>query len=417
MTIAFDHLLDLYKDLHRHPELGGQEHRTARIVRDELTAAGYDVTEGVGGTGVVALLTRGEGPTVMLRADMDALPVTEATGLPYASDTDGVMHACGHDLHVTCLLGAAATLAADESWHGTVMLVFQPAEEIGVGAQGMIDDGLFERFGTPDVILGQHVAPLPVGVVGIHPGPAFAGDDKVRLTLHGRGGHGSRPESTIDPVLMAAHTTVKLQAIVSRETAAGDSVVVTVGAMRAGTAANIIPDTAELLVSARTFTDESRISVLGSIQRIAAAEAESAAAAAPRVEVYETYPPLINDAVACATVDGAFRSAMSDLVIIDPGAVTGSEDLGRFAGASGAPLVYWILGGADPGLFEHTRTTAEIARKVASLPSNHSSRFAPVLNPTLRLGIRTLRTAALAWLAPRTDSRPHHDEAGPQLHP
>ncbi|NYV72912.1 amidohydrolase [Streptomyces sp. UH6] len=399
MATPFDHLLDLYKHFHRHPELGGQEHQTANIVRDELSAAGYVVTDKVGGTGVVALLTRGDGPTVMLRADMDALPVTEATGLPYASETDGVMHACGHDMHVTCLLGAAAALAADETWQGTLMLVFQPAEEIGVGAQGMIDDGLFERFGTPDVILGQHVAPLPVGVLGIHSGPAFAGDDKVRITLHGRGGHGSRPESTIDPVLMAAHTTVKLQSIVSRETAAGDAVVVTVGAMRAGTAANVIPDTAELLVSARTFTDESRTRVLNSIERIAAAEAASTAADAPEIEVYETYPPLVNDANACATVHDAFRTAMSELVIVDPGAVTGSEDLGRFATASGAPLAYWVLGGADPALFDGARTTAEIARKVAALPSNHSSRYAPVPEPTLRIGIRALQTAALAWLA------------------
>lgn len=199
---AHGDLADLYRDLHAHPELAFAEHRTARIVAERLRAAGYETAEGIGGTGVVGVLRNGDGPTVALRADMDALPVEEQTALPYASTartTDGegrtvpLMHACGHDMHVTCLLGAAAALAADRaSWRGTLLLVFQPAEEMGQGARAMIDDGLFERFGRPEAVLGQHVAPLPAGCLGLHPGPAFAASDSLRVVLYGRGGHGSQ---------------------------------------------------------------------------------------------------------------------------------------------------------------------------------------------------------------------------------
>ena len=237
-----------------------------------LRDLGYQTTTGVGGTGVVGLLANGDGPTVLLRADMDALPVLERTGLDYASADHGksadgkdvpVMHACGHDAHVTCLLGAAAELAADAgSWSGTLLLVFQPAEEVGEGAQAMIDDGLFDRFGVPDVVLGQHVAPIPAGLLGVRPGPAFAATDSLRIVLRGQGGHGSRPETTVDPVLMAAAVVQRLQGIVAREVSAADAAVVTVGALHAGTVSNVIPDEAELLVSVRTFDQEVRARVL-----------------------------------------------------------------------------------------------------------------------------------------------------------
>ncbi len=250
---------EVYQDLHRNPELSFQETRTAGIVAERLTAMGFDVTSGVGQTGVVGVLRNGDGPVVLVRADMDALPVEEKTGLPYASTARGtdpqgtdvaVMHACGHDVHVTCLLAACEVLSADlASWSGTLLAVFQPAEELGAGAQAMLDDGFLERFGTPVVVLGQHVAPLPAGVIGLRSGPTFAVADGVRVVLHGKGAHGSRPEASVDPVVMAAVTVMRLQTIASREIAAAETVVLTVGKMTAGTAINIIPDDAELLIN------------------------------------------------------------------------------------------------------------------------------------------------------------------------
>ena len=245
-------LADLYRDLHRHPELSFQETRTGGIVAEQLRAAGCDTTEGVGGTGVVGVLRNGSGPVALLRADMDALPVLEDTGLDYAStarglDPDGdevpIAHACGHDMHVSCLLGAVAELTASrETWSGTLLAVFQPAEEVLGGARAMLDDGLYERFDRPDVVLGQHVAPLPAGMLALQSGPVFAGSDTVRVTLHGAGGHGSRPETTIDPVVMAAATVIRLQTIVARELAGTDTAVLSVGTMRAGSkGSNIRP--------------------------------------------------------------------------------------------------------------------------------------------------------------------------------
>jgi hippurate hydrolase len=376
MPIELDALIATYEDLHRHPELGRQEHRTAGVVAEQLRALGYDVTTGVGGTGVVGVLERGQGSTVLLRADMDGLPVLEATGLPYAStatatNADGetvpVMHACGHDVHTTCLLGAAAALADDESWRGRLLLVFQPDEEGGGGARAMVDDGLFERFGTPDVVLGQHVAPVPVGVLGVRSGPAFAASDSLRVTLHGSGGHGSRPEATVDPVVMGASLAQRLQTVVSREVAATDTVVVTVGSFHAGVAANVIPD-------------------------------DAVAPKQPEIEVRDSFPPVVNDAAACDRVREAFTAA-ARWIVVDPGPVTGSEDVGILADAAGAPCAYWLLGGADPALFAGATTVEEIRDVVADLPSNHSPRYAPLAGPTLECGVAALVTAALAWLA------------------
>src|SRR5579875_2853062 len=251
---ALDDLESLYEDIHSHPELSMQEKRTAGLAAERLKAAGFEVTEGVGGTGVVGLLENGEGPTVMLRADMDALPVREATGLPYAStvtatDPEGnetpVMHACGHDIHVTWLAGATKLLAAaKDGWRGTLMAVFQPAEETAAGAQAMIDDGLFTRFPKPDVILGQHVMPLSAGVIASQSGVITSAGDSFEIRMFGRGAHGPMPQASIDPVVMAASTVLRLQTIVSREVAPSDAAVVTVGALQAGTKENVIPDEA-----------------------------------------------------------------------------------------------------------------------------------------------------------------------------
>jgi amidohydrolase len=404
-------LARVYRDIHAHPELAFQEKRTAGIVAGWLREFGYETATGVGRTGVVGVLRNGAGPTVLLRADMDALPVREQTGLDYAStahtlDGDGrevpLMHACGHDMHVTCLLGAAASLAAESlSWRGTLLLVFQPAEEAGHGAQAMIDDGLFSRFGTPEVVLGQHVSPLPAGMLGLTSGAAFAASDSLRVVLHGSGGHGSRPEASVDPVVMAAATVMRLQGIVSREIAATDTAVVTIGALRAGTKENIIPDQAELLLSVRTFDAAVRAKTLAAIERIVRAEAAASGAPAdPEVTVLGSFPAVVNDAAACARLHDAFGSGLGKGLVMDLGPVTGSEDVGLLATASGAPCAYWLLGGADPVLFAKAGSRAEAEAIARGLPANHSPQFAPVIEPTLRTGIAALKCAARAWLAP-----------------
>jgi amidohydrolase len=402
-------LAELYRDLHRHPELSFQEHRTAAVVADHLGASGFETTTGVGGTGVVGVLRNGDGPTALLRADMDALPMQEKTGLPYASDVRGVdhlghevdvFHARGHDIHVTCLVGAARQLAEDRAtWAGTLMVVFQPAEELGRGARAMIDDGLFERFGRPDVVLGQHVAPFPAGFLALRPGPAFAAADAVRVTMFGRGGHGSRPETTVDPVVMAAATVMRLQTVVSREVAGTDTAVVTIGALRAGTKENIIPDEAELLLSVRTFDPLVRERVLGAIERIVRAEAvASGATRDPEVVLTDGFPAVVNDVAAGARTRPAFEALVGADRVVDPGLVTGSEDVGLLASGSGAPCVFWLLGGADPASFAGAESAADMAAAVAEQPSNHSPFYAPVIEPTLQVGVAALVAAAHTWL-------------------
>jgi hippurate hydrolase len=403
-------LADLYRDLHAHPELSFQETRTSDVVAGRLRELGVDTTTGVGRTGVVGVIRNGDGPTALLRADMDALPVLERTGLDYAStargvDRDGnevpVAHACGHDVHVTCLLGAVAELVAHpESWSGTVLAVFQPAEELGGGARAMIDDGLYQRFGRPDVVLGQHVAPLPAGYLAVRPGPAFAGSDTVRVTLHGSGGHGSRPETTVDPVVMAAATVLRLQTIVAREVGATETAVLSVGTLRAGTKENIIPDDAELGLTVRSFDPAVRTRVLAAVERIVRAEAAASGAARdPDITVLDTFPPLVNDEDAAARTAAALAAVGP---VVDPGLVTGSEDIGLFATEAGVPCVYWLLGGADPAAFAGAGTRDELAAVVASLPSNHSPLFAPVVEPTLTVGMNALVAAAREWLPAAT---------------
>src|SRR3954470_9152093 len=276
---------ELYRDVHRHPELSHQEQRTASKVADRLRTAGYEVHDGIGGTGVVGVLGNGEGPAVLLRADMDALPVQEATGLPYASevtasDADGnpvpVMHACGHDVHVACLAGAAQLLAdGREHWSGTLVALFQPAEEVGDGARRMVEDGLAELIPTPQVALGQHVMPAPAGRVGTHAGAALSAADSMRITVHGRGAHGSMPQAAIDPVVLAAMIVVRLQTVVSREIPPGETAVLTVGSLQAGTKSNVIPDSATLQLNVRTFSDATRTTILDAVQRIVRAECQA----------------------------------------------------------------------------------------------------------------------------------------------
>ena len=400
-------LRETYADLHQHPELSFEEHRTAAVAAERLATLGYVVHSGVGGTGVAGVFSNGDGPCVLLRADMDALPVTEETGLPYASTVrattadgveSGVMHACGHDVHVTALLGAADLLARGRSaWSGTLVVVFQPAEELGRGARAMVDDGLYGLVPRPDIVLGQHVAPVSAGMLGVHAGPAFAGTDVVNVRLVGRGGHGSRPEATVDPVVMAASTVMRLQTIVSREVAAGDAAVVTVGTLHAGTKENIIPDDASLGVNVRYFDEAVRTRVLGAIHRIV--EGEAAAAGAPEppsVTTRDSFPPVVNDPAETERTRDVLAAHFGADRVIDPGPVSGSEDVGVLATAADVPIVYWLLGGWDPAAFQAAFLAGTTDRDI---PSNHSPRFAPVPHPTLETGVEALVVAALDRLA------------------
>jgi hippurate hydrolase len=399
-------LESLYKDIHAHPELSMQEAWTAGIAADRLRAAGYEVTAGVGKTGVVGLLRNGEGPPVMLRADMDALPVQEATGLPYASKataTDGtgktvpVMHACGHDMHVTWLIGAATLFAkARDGWKGTLMPVFQPAEETAAGAQAMIDDGLFRRFPKPDVILGQHVMSLPAGIVAGRAGATTSSADSLQIRLFGRGAHGSMPEASIDPVVMAASTVLRLQTIVSREVAANEAAVLTVGVLQAGTKENVIPDEAIIKLNVRTFDEDVRKRVLAAIERIANAEAAaSGAPKKPEITPLDRYSLVMNDPEATKRVGEAFRGYFPPDRVKETKPTTASEDFGSFGAEWGVPSVFWFIGGIDPG--QYAKAKAE--GRMGEIPTNHNPRFAPVIHPTLETGVEALAVAAQAWLS------------------
>jgi hippurate hydrolase len=386
----------LYKDVHQHPELSMQEERTAGIAAERLRAAGFDVTTEVGKTGVVGVLENGDGPTVMLRADMDALPVSEQTGLDYASTVDGVMHACGHDMHVAWLVGASALLASHrEAWHGTLLAVFQPAEETAAGARAMIDDGLFDRFAKPDVILGQHVMPSSAGMIGSRVGVITSAADSFAIRMFGRGAHGSMPEASVDPVVMAAATVLRLQTIVAREVAPAQSAVVTVGALQAGTKENVIPDEAVIKLNVRTFDEGVRAHVLDAITRIVNAEAQaSGAPKPPEITPLDHYQLVSNDAQATGCVRSAFREHFGEERVVDIPPISASEDFGSFGSEWHAPSVFWTVGGTD----EDTYRKAKEAGRLSELPTNHNPRFAPVIHPTLETGVETLVTAACAWL-------------------
>ncbi|HEX6683362.1 MAG TPA: amidohydrolase [Candidatus Limnocylindrales bacterium] len=391
-------LADLYRHLHAHPEIAFQEHETAALVAKRVRELGYEVTEGIGVTGVVALLRNGTGPTVLLRADMDALPMAEATGLPYASTKPGVMHACGHDMHVTWLIGALDELQRTrDEWSGTIMAVFQPAEEQGGGAQVMVDDGLFDRFSPPDVALGQHVVPLPAGIIGVRPGPFMAASDAIRVKLFGRGGHGSRPESTVDPVVMAAAVVMRLQTIISREVSPLETAVLTVGAIHAGTTTNIIPTEAEMLLTVRSFSAPVRERILAALDRIVRAEAlASGADQLPEVERLGGYPILENDETATERTMAGIAAAVGPENIQDQPLIMGSEDFGTFGSVAGVPSVFWFVGGGDP---EKVAAAKAAGRLDEDVPTNHSPFFAPVIEPTLRTGITTMVAAARVWLS------------------
>jgi hippurate hydrolase len=382
----------LYLDLHQTPELSSHETQTAAKLASRLRSLGYDVTEHVGGTGIVAILKNGAGPTVMLRTELDALPVEEKTGLSYASkvhakDSAGVdvpvMHACGHDLHMASIVGTAAIMAHSQgTWHGTLMLIGQPAEETISGAKAMLDDGFLKRFPKPDVAVALHVGNnLPAGKIGITPGAFSTNADSLRITIYGKGGHGSAPHTTIDPIVIAARTILALQTITAREVKPGEMAVVTVGYIHAGMKNNIIPDQAELGLTVRTYKAEVRKQILASIARIAKAEAEAGGAIRPPlVERYEGTDAVYNDPALAARLRGPLEAALGkeNVVIEDP--QTASEDFSYFV-EQGIPGFYFSLGGAEPEKYARAKATGE------NLPSNHSSLFAPDVDPALHTGI------------------------------
>jgi amidohydrolase len=382
----------LYVELHKTPELSFHETATASRIATELRTLGFDVTTGVGRTGVVAVLKNGAGPTVLLRTELDALPITEATGLPFAStmrtkddngNDVGVMHACGHDLHMAAVVSTARIMAGDRSgWRGTLVVIGQPAEELVSGARAMIADGLLTRFPRPDYAIAVHDDPrYPSGTIGYHAGPILSNSDAVTIRIFGRGGHGARPETTIDPVVIAARTVLALQTIVSRETSPFDFAVITVGAIHGGTKRNIIPDEVRLDLSVRSLTDPVRQHLHAAIDRIV--KAEAAAAGAPREPAIERSEPtyaLVNDSTLTRRISAMLLRELGPTRVRDAAPEAASEDFSEFQRA-GIPTLMLKVGATEPAVYE------KATRDGATLPSLHSSSFKPDLQPTLRAAI------------------------------
>lgn len=398
--------VDFYQELHRNPELSFQEVRTSGLVSDRLRALGYDVHTGIGGTGLVGILHNGDGPTVLARADMDALPVREATALPYAStatatDAAGhqtpVMHACGHDMHVTCLLAAAQLLAEhQQTWSGTFIALFQPAEELGTGARAMVESGLAAVIPKPDVALGQHVMGLPYDTVAARPGAALSAADSIRITLHGRGTHGSMPHYGVDPILLGSAIVMRLNAIVSRELTPGRFGVVTVGSFQSGSKSNVIPESTTLLLNLRSYDDHTRQQLRTAVERIVRAECEaSGSPAPPEFEYTDPFPITQNSPDVYHRVSAAFTDYFGEkAIVMEPS--TGSEDFSDIPHALGTPYLYWIWGGFDPDTYHRAEADGTLGKVI---PGNHASTFAPVMEPTFRTGTSAMTVALMSYLS------------------
>jgi amidohydrolase len=392
-----------YQDLHRSPELSLMEAKTSAKMAEKLRALGFEVATGVGGHGVVGVLRNGKGPTVLLRTDMDALPVKEETGLAFASTvtaadytgaTVPVMHACGHDAHMTSWIGAATLLSgAKDRWRGTLVMMGQPAEELVRGAKAMLDDGLITRFPKPDYALAIHVTPLlPAGQVGVRPGPLLAASSSVTIDVHGRGGHGAYPHLTVDPVLIASRIVVALQGIVAREMNPLDPAVITVGSIHGGTKSNIIPDEVKLQITVRSYRDEVQQHLLASIARVAKGEAQAAGALREPTVTIEpgSVKPTLNDAAVAGRLESALRRSLGDAALASVSPIMASEDFSEL-GYAGIPSVMVWVGAA------HDEAAAAAARR-GEAPGLHTARFAPEMTPTLRTGMSTLAVSALELL-------------------
>jgi amidohydrolase len=401
LAADYGRLEALYKHLHTNPELSLHEARTSARLARELKEIGFDVTERVGGYGVVAVLKNGDGPTVMVRTDMDALPVIEQTGLPYASKVRvrdknenevGVMHACGHDMHMTCWVGAARVLAGmKERWKGTLVFIGQPAEEIVSGARMMLEAGLFTKFPRPDYAFALHCAPnIPHGSVAYTEGLALANADSVDILVRGKGGHGAAPHTTIDPIVLAARIVLDLQTLVSRETNPTDPAVVTVGSIHGGSKHNIIPSEVRMQLTVRSTKDAVRKHLLDGIKRITEAAAKGAGAPPPEVKVNpaEFTPALYNDPELTRKTAALFKEALGTGKVMSRPPMMGSEDFSRYARARVPVCLFW-LGTIDP------QRIAEAEREGKPLPSLHSALFAPVPEPTIKTGVTAMSMAVL----------------------
>jgi len=401
---VYPQMRELYEDLHRNPELSLHEEKTAVTIAARLRQLGYEVTTNVGGTGVVGVLKNGSGPTVMMRAELDALPVLEKTQLPYAShvtthNDEGVevpvMHACGHDLHMSVGMGTAALLVENKaSWHGTFIYVGQPAEERISGATAMLKDGLFSRFPKPDYVFAVHDTSFaPAGKVAYVAGFAAANADSVDVTIYGRGGHGSAPQVTVDPIVIAARTILAWQTIVSRENNPQDPAVITVGTIHGGSKNNIIPDDVKLQLTVRSYKEEVRRHLLAAIERIADAEAAAAGAEKkPKVEVFEGVSAVYNDPAMTKRIVRALEPVLGKANVVQGAPIMASDDFAEY-GRAGVPSVMLSLGAVNPAKFDAAQKSGE------ALPGPHSSRFAPDEEPSLKTGILAETSVVLELLS------------------
>jgi len=402
VTADYAHLDALYKDIHAHPEVAYQEVKTAAQLAKEMTALGFEVTEHVGKTGIVALYHNGPGPTVMVRTELDALPMEEKSGLPYASTAKttwngketSVAHSCGHDIHMAAWVGTAkALLSMKDQWHGTLMFIGQPSEEDVSGAKAMLDDGLFTRFPKPDVGFALHVAPAPAGTVLYKSGVLTSNSDSLTVTFHGKGAHGSMPNMSVDPVLMASRFVVDVQSVISREKDPAAFGVVTVGAIQAGSAGNIIPDVAVLRGTIRTFDEGVRDKILAGVNRVAAAEAEMSGAPAPDVEIVSGGKSVVNDDALTARTAQAFKAAFGPAAVQIPSAGPASEDYSEFVRA-GVPSLYFAIGGYS------AQQLADFKAAGKEPPVNHSPFFAPSPEPAIKTGVTAMTLAVLTAMGP-----------------
>lgn len=395
----------VYKDIHQNPELGTQESMTSGIAAKHLRDAGYTVVERIGGYGLVGILENGQGPTIMCRADMDALPIREETGIDWISraesiDTDGekkpVMHACGHDMHVTSMMATSTLLAqAKSEWKGTLLILFQPDEEHGAGAQAMLDDGLYNRVPKPDVVLGQHISSIKTGTVRIRPGVFMAAADTLKVTVFGKGAHGARPQDSIDPIVLAASIILRLQTVVAREIAPSDVASVTCASIHGGKAHNVIPYEVEFFLNIRTLNAKVREQVIGAVKRIIKGEAvASGVRKEPTIETVNTFPLTVNDEYTAHKIDAIFKSFFGQENVKECPVLVASEDFSLLATSIGVPSAFWNFGCIDTKIWDEYQRTND----KELIPQPHQNTFSPEVSMSLRTAVDAMSLVALQFL-------------------